>query len=156
MKLRRRVKHAAMAAAAAAALGVLFLGPGPAYSGSGPPTPEEEEEARRAKAPRRVLPSGPNDVIVMGVWRNDRFHIIKLRTQTTEIDMPEGKAGQQSTISSREEVEAQLPPVDPRFTGLGPTPEQIAEMEVKANAEQAKYRPRPPGAPPLPGQPGGP
>ena len=97
---------------------------------------------------RRELPPSPHDVMVMGVWRNGQFHVIKLRTKSAEIDTPEGKVGERTVAPSREEVEKQLPPVDPAFDHVSPTDEQIREMEAKVHAEQVKHNP--PGTPTAP------
>ncbi len=126
----------ASAAGFAGALGVLGL-VGTAAE-SRPPTAEERAKSdaeMRANSPRRTKPAPP---IVMGVFRNGEAQVIKLRSETTEIDTPSGKVEERNTVSSEEEVLAQLPPEDPRFIGVAPTPKQIEEIKAKTNAEQAR------------------
>ncbi|CAN5224960.1 hypothetical protein BH24ACT1_BH24ACT1_05320 [soil metagenome] len=139
MNLRRTAKHGALAAVAVAGVAVFVMGPSSAQSGSGAPASEQADIF--ATSPSRTLPPGPNDVIVMGVWRNDKFHVVKLRTETAVIDTPQGTAGHTYTVSSREEIEAQLPLVDPSINPrIEPTPAQIEEMKSRVDAEGAKFR----------------
>lgn len=142
MNLRRTAKHGVVAAATAAGVAVFVMGPSAAQSGSGAPASAGAEIS--ATSPGRTLPPGPNDVIVMGVWRNDEFHVVKLRTETAVVDTPEGTAGHTYTVSSRDEIEAQLPPVDPNIDPrIEPTPAQIEEMKSRVDAEAARFRPPP-------------
>jgi len=87
----------------------------------------------------------------MGVWRNGKFHIVKLKATKKIAILPDGSTTEEdSTVGSPSEAEAQLPPVDSALVGVAPTQAQIDEMKKAVDAEVAKT------AKPAPGGPAGP
>ncbi len=130
--MKRKTKG--LVAILAAALAGVGLFTATALGGS---SPHEPTAAEQAKAPKRIVPSDPEDRLVIGVWRNCKFHTIKLRKQVAEVDLPGGaKGGEQSAVSTQAEVAAQLPPVDPKCDNVAPTQAQVDKMKADVDAEQ--------------------
>lgn len=103
----------------------------------GAPTPTEKAKQFTdviAKSPRRPAPSSPP--LVMGFFRNGEPRLVELRTETNQVDTPEGTVEEQRTVSTPAEVEAQLGPDDSRKR-MAPTPQQIAAMKAAVDARQA-------------------
>lgn len=136
--MTHRLRWAAGAGVTVALLaGTAFVGP----AESRPPTPAEQgkqDTEMIARAPRRTKAAPP---MVMGVFKNGQFHIIKLRSEVSEIVTPDGATTvERRSVSTQAEAVAQLPPDDPRFYGVGPTPDQISEMKTRVQAEEDKIR----------------
>jgi hypothetical protein len=87
-------------------------------------------------------------VLFMGVWRNGQFHVVKLRTKKSVVEMPDGRdGGEETTISTPAEVQSQLPPVDHAFDKAVPTQPQIDAMKVEVDRQEALFTAPPTGPP---------
>lgn len=134
---------------------------GVAQGNSNPKQLSSEERQRLSETlPKRPLPPSASDLVVMGVWRNCAFHVVTVTSKRSVTDFPDGTHSETQEIGSaqnphNQEMEAQLPPVDPKCDNVAPTSEQIAGMRATVDAEQAKYsvpkdtssKPPPPGKP---------
>ena len=100
------------------------------------------------KAPKTKI---GDDVAVLGIWRNCKFDIVKVKTEREVVQLPNGERVEQETARATDQAAAQLPPRDPACDNVEPSPEQIERMRADVEAEQAKLAPgrpvRPGGAP---------
>lgn len=142
--MKRRTKVLSVVAAVGTTATIAFSG----IAQSGTATVPNRMKQLDA-APRRA--AGPADPIVMGIWRNGKFHIVKLKATKAIASLPDGSTTEEdSTVGSPAEAESQLPPADPALARVAPTQAQIDDMKKAVDAEVAKT------AKPAPGGPAGP
>lgn len=131
--MKRRTKGLATGLAVVALVGLFAAS---AQGGDKPLTPEERSKYV-TDAPRRALPSSPNNRTVIAYFRNCKWHIETLPKSRHEVRMPDGAKQVIERVEESPASLAKLPPQDPRCDGVGPTPEQTAEMRKTADAMQA-------------------
>lgn len=87
--------------------------------------------------------SNPSERYELTVWRNGAFHKVSLRLTRTLLVHQDGSRTE-SVSPSESDLEGQLPPRDPAFDNVNPTPEQEKAARVSVGATDA-------GLPPPPG-----
>lgn len=74
----------------------------------------------------------PGEYVVNQVWRNGRFWPVRVRIRREDITMADGTTGQAITEVPGEAERVnreELPPRDPSFDHVRPTPEQVAAVK---------------------------
>lgn len=66
--------------------------------------------------------SKPGEKQTMQVWRNGKFHTVKISVSRRHF--PEAEGQPEEIVTHTSEVEVQLPPVDPALVDVKPTKEQ--------------------------------
>lgn len=111
--------------------------------------PERTDDNRRAEAARQAE-TGPaarvlddNSVMVVGVWRNGKGHIIVIPARRVQVNTVGGpfERLEPAVPDPTAFIERHLPPRDPELDKITPTPAQEAEMRARTDAEQARHEP---------------
>lgn len=89
-----------------------------------------------------------DDTMVFGVWRNCKFHIVKVKTErwTATID-GELQEIEKPAEDTNKAFDEQLPVRDSKCDDVEPTEEQKAKNRENIDAEQAKLKPGQPTRP---------
>jgi hypothetical protein len=142
------------------AVSVLLAGAAIAASqGSSPsrertdPTAKQREEFHKTRAEfQRTKKKTGDDTLVLGVWRNCKFHLVKVRAERFTATLPNGETQESVEVAqgvkAADEAAAQLPERDPACDDVEPTREQIEANRAAIEAEEAKLHP---GRPVKPG-----
>jgi hypothetical protein len=138
--------------AAAATVAAVGLSIGGAQSGP----PSVADLAKQRDQALDQLENGPaakvlnnNAVFVIGIWRNGQGHLVRLPARFVQVNTVNGPMTRQEVTvpDPAAAIERQLPPVDPARDKIPATPEQVAELGARADAEQAKHEPWRAGGP---------
>jgi hypothetical protein len=97
----------------------------PAPVQAAPESPAVVEARARAR-------ETPDDVRIVAIWRNGKFH---------EVKMTGGRLANGLLVTgSPNEIEEQLPPVDPNLANLTPSAEETAKAEERAAQRTVELR----------------
>lgn len=116
-------------------------------------TPEQEADFHKTReAFQKTKRKSGDDTIVVGVWRNCKFHIVKVKAERFTATLPNGEVQESVEVAggrkAADEAAAQLPERDPACDNVEPTREQIDANRAAIEAEEAKLNP---GRPVRPG-----
>ena len=115
-------------------------------------TPAQEADFHKTReAFQKTKKKSGDDTIVVGVWRNCKFHVLKLPAVRYTATTPEGQVQESIElapgIKAADEAERQLPKSDPACDNVEPTREQIDANRSALEAEEAKLNPGKPVRP---------
>lgn len=93
-----------------------------------------------------------DDILVIGVWRNCKFHVLKLPAERYTAVLPDGQVQESVEVAhgatAADAAEKLLPARDPACDNVEPSREQIDANRAALEEEEARLHP---GTPTRPG-----
>jgi hypothetical protein len=117
------------------------------------PTPEQKADFHKNREEfQKTKRKAGDEVVLVGLWRNCRFHILRLPGERYTAALPDGQVVESIEVArgvkAADEAEKQLPARDPACDNVEPTREQIDANRAEMEAEEARLNP---GRPVRPG-----